>query len=759
MSAWFSNRKPDKQEDAAPTAKAPLPLTGLEESLTRDLLEYGRTNDGSLVGNLDALYHRVMHEVPAERRLQLLLFIIDLVEKRSISPNAFMPFIFRDTDSRIVATAALHAAGTYPGSEHDPIAGVRELAGYARDAVDRGDEARAAAILVGLVDLGDRRVLACLGPCWREFSPQGRKTLAEGIAGRHYGGVIDWLVTWLEECEGGEFGAVAGAIASIQRVRQPPEVIDVRRAMPVWSAEGEHVIAVVARWSVEGYADVIRPRLLQIAADEQPPRVMHDVLKEWRIDHTRRLMAGVALRPRPATHPARPLVPLLGAASAGATGISEKLILLEDDDFLDRDGRILLSWSIFNPYGPTWSCLGLIPTEDPAVQYLFYRMLNPFAQESGIVGVAKGDDCRSGTALGEMVAMLFSRESVDVIGGGTIEVIGGGAPDLVQVLWDEPQFYQLARRAICSAPRLRELDLTRDVRELQEFRGRPWDRASAQMHAAAARIDKDGQASLPEREGWTKDATIDQWWEAVTNPEHWAAMLYNFPAAWHGAIDNVGSELSQRAYTFWQLDDFLARYGYREFRNLAEVVTEYERRAGADAERPEESSASSSATLPGPDEADSSYAEAYRRFQRWVAGANEDDASILECALAIGGGVIGSQVVRAEQELGASKIATEQLRGLMRTPWALGYLIGVAFGMIERFEIPRDSQVAQTVIQEIHFLGLGASAIQTIATMSKAASQEPEFEQGMILGGKEVSDFANGDAAPTGSRDWIRAQV
>ena len=39
-----------------------------------------------------------------------------------------------------------------------------------------------------------------------------------------------------------------------------------RRAIPVWSADGD-VITVVNRWSLEEYSDRLRPRLLQIAAE------------------------------------------------------------------------------------------------------------------------------------------------------------------------------------------------------------------------------------------------------------------------------------------------------------------------------------------------------------------------------------------------------------------------------------------------------------------------------------------------------------
>lgn len=54
-------------------------------------------------------------------------------------------------------------------------------------------------------------MIESVGPCWRFLSTEGRYQLAEGIQGRSYAGVVDWLVTWLEECGGWLRGDVADA--------------------------------------------------------------------------------------------------------------------------------------------------------------------------------------------------------------------------------------------------------------------------------------------------------------------------------------------------------------------------------------------------------------------------------------------------------------------------------------------------------------------------------------------------------------------
>jgi hypothetical protein len=733
-------------------------LSPLEEDLTRRLIEYGRTSDERMVDELTPIYLRAIEELPQKRRVQLLLFIIERVEQRQLSGNALMPFIFRDTDAQVVSTAALHAAGVYPGTDTDPMSGVRELAGCARGSARDGDESRAAAIFAGLALLGDRRVLTCMGPCWRILSTDGRHLLAQHIRGRTYAGVVDWLVSWLEECEGSEFGAVAAALASIPTIPQA-EVVDVRRAIPVWSADDGNVITVVSRWSLDAYGERLRPRLLQIAADEQAPRIMYDVLGEWRISHTQRHLAGVAMRARGTFDSPRPLLPLLASRSSARSDLTLAFVPLEDGDFLAREGQILLCWAIFNPNGPTWMCLGLMPTEEPATNCVFYRVLHPFAQQSGIVGVVQGDDCSSGAVIGRLVEELFRSETLTTTTGDCVYLIGGGVPDVLHVMWHDDAFDQSVRRAMLASPKMRELDVVRAIREIREFNGRPWDRASAQREEAFSRMTPEGLVPPREREGETTDAVIDEWMELVTDREHWVGELINFPGAWHGAIDHTAAALAQTAFTFWQLDDFLARYGYSAFREIAALTARAQQAASDSADgaaRDDQSGADRQLT--DSDEDEPSYRAAYDAFRQWV-GARIDSESKTDLAYAIGGGVVGPQLTAAEELFEDGGKGSDALRRLMRKPWALGYLRGVALGAVGRCELSRDSHDANAVAAEIHRLGLGRVASEDVVHLSNSASKKSEFREGLLCGGRDILAFGDGEEQARALFDWIDEQA
>ena len=91
------------------------------------------------------------------------------------------------------------------------------------------------------------------------------------------------------------------------------------------------------------------------------------------------------------------------------------------------------------------------------------------------------------------------------------------------------------------------------------------------MQEGVKRLSPDGPATPEATEGESTAAALDEWWQLVNDFDSWFPELFNFPGAWHGAIDNTVPALAQTAYTFWQLDDFLARYGYPRFRDIAEI--------------------------------------------------------------------------------------------------------------------------------------------------------------------------------------------
>jgi len=534
----------------------------LRDELATQVARYAATSDERLIPALQDLYAKAVAIITPEERIELVVAVAHYAQEGRLSLNGLMPFLFKDPSVSVISTAALEFAQIAPPEKGDPLTGVRYLLQQA-DQVP--EEATRVGILRGLLLLGDRRVIELLGPCWRRLSAEGRRELAQLNSGWLHAPLIDWFISWLEDCEGDEFGSVAAALARTARQARDMPIIETRRAFG--RRDGE----LVGKWSREEYAEHIRHRLLQIAANEAPPRVMFDVLREWGINHMCRHEAGIFMNGPPELP--RPLLPLL-PASAGAATSEFTLVSLKDSDFLARSGQLLLCWAIFNPYGPTWSCFGTLPTEDPAVDLLFYRMLNPFSQQGGALATLRGEARSSARILAHMIRGLFERNTVGEADGCEITLLGGGEPSLVLVPWDDEAFRERVVTFFLASPRMAEFDICRGNEWLRAAWGDPWKRASLQREWAVKHLRPDGLVVFPERETVTTPELVMEWFRLVTDPEHIAAELVCFPGAWHGAIDHAGAPLGQHAFTFWQLDDFLSRNGFPVFRRIAHAAHE-----------------------------------------------------------------------------------------------------------------------------------------------------------------------------------------
>jgi hypothetical protein len=388
-------------------------------------------------------------------------------------------------------------------------------------------------------------------------------------------------------------------------------------------------------------------------------------------------------------------------------------------------------------------------------------MLNPFAQQSAVVAVVRNEDTQNADVLGAIIKLLFAEESLPSNGEDPIWLITDSVPTTLDVVWDDPAFTESVRQALVVAPSIRRLDIDCAIWETREFAGRPWDRATAQLEGAYSRRRSDGLAPSLNPDVETSDAAILEWFDLMTQGDDWVSELLQFPKAWHGAIDNAVPELAQTAFTYWQLDAFLCSYGYPRMRELVAAWARLE----------EEQAAAESghvSRLPPdvperPADLDGgwSYRTAYSNLQRQLEGFDPTRAQPRESVYAFAGSVVAAQLAAAEESLGGSAEATRELRRLMRKTWALGYCLGASFGMIERFEIPRESTETHNLIAEIHKLGLGPIASQELLSLSRAASQKTgeEFSEGLMSGGRDVIAFANRGEEAGELLQWIRSQV
>jgi len=528
------------------------------------------TSDAGMVDGLIPMYQQFLAEVPVEDRLALLTDIIERVDLRQLHANVLWPFVTQDDDHGVVSTAALAAAQSAPLRDGDPLTGARECLRLV-DHFTAAEEWRAASILAGLVLLGDRRIIDLLGPCWRPLSLNGRQLLAKWVGGRPYAAIADWLAEWLLECEGDEFGGVAGTLGNMPSLVQYGGVAEVVRHFPCTEAPDGKVLTILDRWSFAEYGHRLRPALLQVAADETVPRVMFYVLSVWGINIDQRWLPGIEMAPVPVEP--RPL--LHGRSTRGV--YESRLVApfsLEANDFHAYRGELLLSWAIFNPYGPTWSTIGVMETEDPERDLLFFRVLNPFNQFQFGVGIVSREDSENTDVLIGLVQQLFS---LNTLKEGVHLVTGGGLPNVVIGHHDDERTVRLLENTFLSCPAVQVSQHAHDLADYREFPGRPWDVAQKYRDALFEAFVA-GEIVPPPQRGLASPAQCREWLDVVTSDDHRWPYLVAIPSAWHGAIVQVGPTVGKwefraqasNAFTFWELDDFLSRYGWPMFRLFAE---------------------------------------------------------------------------------------------------------------------------------------------------------------------------------------------
>ena len=545
--------------------------------LFQSLLEYGVHNDENSVAALRQLYAASVPRISEQQRMQMLVELIGLAEQGKISANPLNAFLFVDPSISIVSTTALHLAAIYPGTtEADPLFGVRQLLGFANQHASDGDEHVAVSILMGLLLIGDRRVTEELRNCWRMLSAEGRATLSHMEGVRLYATVIDWLIDWLEDCEGDEFGAVAAALVRSSQVAKAEGVIETRRALPLWSQSEDQIVTTVAEWTFAEFGARIRPRLQAIAERESEPRIMPDVLAAWEIGGLQEV-PQVFLGRSAHRDAGLPLRDLLSIIPQEATENSKWIgsIAVSDDELLDQGGHWLVVWGIFNPFGPTLSSWSAAYTKRNDISLLVYRMLNPFRQDSIVVATLVGSSEEKELAARSCIEQSFRRNLLSAPDSETLYPVTS-VQSFVFSIWDRNDADQLVRNAFIGSPGLLgDVYLPRWLEFEEAHRSDPWALAGEQrdeglraLEAAQKGVSHEIPQLLP------LERRIDiarQWWDRITTSEHWVPQLVQFPNAWSGAIEfhrRNGGELD--VYPFERVDAFMETYQFPYFRTIRE---------------------------------------------------------------------------------------------------------------------------------------------------------------------------------------------
>lgn len=250
--------------------------------------------------------------------------------------------------------------------------------------------------------------------------------------------------------------------------------------------------------------------------------------------------------------------------------------------WLQRPGRIWLSWSIFNPNGPTVSCLGLRESGDPEGVEVFYRWQHLLGGEDYRLGHV---DLEAPDARERLSGIFTSAFRLRPGQGFRRFPMVTSIPSLVVSNVAE-DWLPLLRGCLEQSAAVAGGDWGRERYLLASYGNRLFDRAGEELREAYEHMRRQHESSsepdplagerlgqmyrlyqrVPTFADWApgryasrqaEPGDFDAWWEVVTAPEFWPPAAIQLAQAW----ENVARQSSLPARTpMAEVREFYAAY-------------------------------------------------------------------------------------------------------------------------------------------------------------------------------------------------------
>lgn len=240
-------------------------------------LFFGATRERDVAEAIGTLYRTLLERVAPAERNELLDRVTQAVATGATNILALLPFLQHETSVAILSRAAQSFATLMPLTGGDEMTGPRTLAGMLEHA---DSPAVQAGLVTGLLQLGDRRVLAPLQGAWHQLEPEARALVLQLETPFAYASLVEWLVAWLEDADAQSRPDIAGLLVRLPGMGRG-RVLDVTRKFPENAADERPEIAVTGEWSVREFAARLEPRLRSLAAREAAPHLIPAVLSAW----------------------------------------------------------------------------------------------------------------------------------------------------------------------------------------------------------------------------------------------------------------------------------------------------------------------------------------------------------------------------------------------------------------------------------------------------------------------------------------------
>lgn len=259
-------------------------------------------------------------------------------------------------------------------------------------------------------------------------------------------------------------------------------------------------------------------------------------------------------------------------------------IFRSNEQWLGHKGRVFSTWSIFNPNGPTISCIGATDCGEPDVKSVFLRWINPFKQAA--YGLGRIDVAQP--AWPKQLQLLLHRALTMEPGEFDADFsLFTCIPSLVTLAGDEA-IDPVAREMLREGLKRRDEDWGKELAFSERYGSRLFDRAAAEIGETVERMEAERKqggpwteesiqlirlryAHLPAFENWTptsfesapySDEAFDLWIAKATDNDYLVKALLQLAQAWVGSIHVVQRGQLQVTATLDDVSGFLWHFGH-----------------------------------------------------------------------------------------------------------------------------------------------------------------------------------------------------
>lgn len=537
-----------------------LRLRTLDDQMTGLALRHGLINDVRALPDLARFYSESFLSAPIERRKAIYRHVAGIVPQLGAdTAGAFMPFILLDTDIGIVSTATVDYTSVGSLFDGDPLTRPRDVA----DMVTKGLAQNPAAVIGGLLTLGDPRVCEILKPLRKDLDDVDASAIANCGSGSLAKCTVEFFLDWLDELVDRSddppslriFGAVAAALHNIVSGRKLPFVWGGLRPFPAAGHEAEWA----AREKIVpvAFSAQIADRLYDLERREHPPRVMPRVIRACDLTpRTQRSEEAVPSSEIPAGHV-----------------VSVKV------EWWNADAQVFISWGVLNPNGPTLYVLGSRSIDGK--HRTFVRWLHMLGGSTTYAAEARDDVTYQGVYDD---ALSIHQHLVSEGDRGLFQVI----PAFVIANGGDAVLSDVTKRLIANGEAAND-DWGREMAYLRNFgsdffgrlfsearsiydQGMAEARATGQEPSHVVKWIKAMHEHTPDFQNakalsWTPEhlspAVLAEWWQILSSRQFQSDALVALRDMWEGGADQLPEEMRKATVPWRSVARFIEGIGLR----------------------------------------------------------------------------------------------------------------------------------------------------------------------------------------------------